>query len=205
MYTEFEITFTAVDPESIKNKIQALGGICTKPRTLMRRVVFSHPSSADSYLRVRDEWDRITTTYKYFTPGDLTIESVQEIECIVSDFDSMRDIYSAMWLREKAYQETYREVWQIWDEIEFMIDEWPGLRPFVEIEGENEAVVRRYTTLLGFQYEDGLFGAVDQIYLRELGIPCTVLNEDTPVITFDNPPQPYQIDVFLFKHTIISL
>jgi hypothetical protein len=72
-----------------------------------------------------------------------------------------------------------------------MIDEWPGLHPFVEIEGETEAVVREYTTLLGFHYEDGLFGAVDQIYLRELGIPCTVLNEKTPVITFDNPPQPY--------------
>lgn len=191
MHTEFEITFTDIDPEIMRKKISSLGGTCTKLRTLMRRVVFSHPSSTDSYLRVRDEWDRITTTFKYFTPGSLTIESVKEIECVVSDFDSMRDIYSAMWLREKAYQETYREVWRIWDEIEFMIDEWPGLRPFIEIEGETEAVVRQYTKLLGFQYEDWLFGAVDQIYFRELSIPCDVLNEETPVITFDNPPKQY--------------
>ena len=72
-----------------------------------------------------------------------------------------------------------------------MIDEWPGLRPFVEIEGETEALVRRYTELLRFSYDDGLFGAVDQIYLRELAIPCDILNEHTPTITFDNPPKQY--------------
>jgi hypothetical protein len=35
-----------------------------------------------------------------------------------------------------------------------MIDEWPGIRPFVEIEGETEEIVRRYVDLMGFDYED---------------------------------------------------
>jgi hypothetical protein len=37
-------------------------------------------------------------------------------------------------MREKSYQETYREVWEMNNEIEIMIDEWPGMSPFIEIE-----------------------------------------------------------------------
>ena len=191
MHTEFEITFSSIDPIEMRYKIQKLWGIQKNPRTLMRRVVFSHPINTDSYLRIRDEWDRITTTYKSFKPWVLDIKSVEEIECIVSDFTNMRDIYLAMWLRQKAYQETYREVWKIWDEIEFMLDEWPGISPFIEIEWWSEDIVRKYTELLGFDYAEWLFGAVDQIYEKELGIPCKILNENTPLITFDNPPKKY--------------
>jgi len=46
----------------------------------------------------------------------------------------MREIYIHMGLRQKAYQETRREVWKINDEIEIMLDEWPGISPFIEIE-----------------------------------------------------------------------
>jgi hypothetical protein len=37
----------------------------------------------------------------------------------------MVEIYRKSELKEKSYQETYREIWSINDEIEFMIDEWP--------------------------------------------------------------------------------
>lgn len=191
MHTEYEITFPNISHELMREKIKQLGWICTKSMTLMRRVVFSRPTDPCGYLRVRDEWWKITTTYKHISDDATHIESVSEIECIVSDFDSMRDIYIAMGLKQKAYQETKREVWKIGDEIEFMLDEWPWIAPFIEIEWRDEMIVRKYVSLLGFDYNDGIFGAVDQIYFRELGIPHRVLNEQTPIITFDNPPKKY--------------
>jgi hypothetical protein len=175
----------------MRAKIKNLWWVCTKPLTLMRRVVFSHPTDPCGYLRVRDEWWKITTTYKYISDDVSHIESVKEIECSVSDFESMREIYIHMGLRQKAYQETRREVWKINDEIEIMLDEWPGISPFIEIEWWSEEIVRKYTELLGFSYDEGIFWAVDQIYLRELGIPTKILNEHTPMITFDNPPKKY--------------
>lgn len=191
MHTEYEITFPNISHELVREKIQNLSWVCTKLSTLMRRVVFSHPTDIHGYLRVRDEWWKITTTYKYISDDVSHIESVKEIECIVSDFDAIRDIYLAMWLRQKAYQESRREIWKIGDEVEFMLDEWPWIHPFIEIEGVDESTVRKYVELLGFDYTEWLFGTVDQIYLRELGIPCRILNEETPIITFENPPRKY--------------
>ncbi|MBP6981607.1 CYTH domain-containing protein [Candidatus Gracilibacteria bacterium] len=189
MHIEYEIKFTQIHFEKTIEAIQSLGGIQTKKRTLMRRAVFLHPTDPQAYLRVRDEGDRITTTYKRIAEGTVDIHSVSEIECQVSDFSHMREIYKALGIQEKAYQETYREVWNIHDEVECMIDEWPGIGPIIEIEGGNEYIVKKYSELLGFDYAEGLFGAIDQVYEAELGIPKDILNNHTPIITFEYPPK----------------
>jgi len=67
-----------------------------------------------------------------------------------------------------------------------MIDTWPWLNSFIEIEGENEEVVRKYTKLLWFNYEDWLFWAVDEVALKEIWMKKEVLN-NISVITFDKP------------------
>lgn len=46
----------------------------------MKRIVFNNPAKNKSYVRVRDEWDRITCTYKEITESenwDLDINSVK--------------------------------------------------------------------------------------------------------------------------------
>lgn len=50
------------------------------------------------------------------------------------DFDIMKNIFDKMWLKQKAYQETKREILEMNWEIEFMIDIWPWLNPFIEVE-----------------------------------------------------------------------
>jgi adenylate cyclase class IV len=47
------------------------------------------------------------------------------LETEIKDFDVMVNIFRKLGLKEKAYQETYREVWEINNEIEFMLDLWP--------------------------------------------------------------------------------
>ena len=191
MNIEFEIAFPNTNHETIIEKIKTLWGNCKKKKTFMRRVIFFHPTDPCGYLRIRDEWGKITTTYKYIPDWELSIESIKELECTVSDFETMKNIYIAMWLREKAYQETRREVWEISWEIEIMLDEWPWLNPFIEIEWKTEEKVRKYVGLLWLKYWDGIFWTVDQLYLRELSIPVDIINNHTPKLTFDNPPQVY--------------
>ncbi len=65
-------------------------------------------------------------------------------------------------LREVRYRELRRGV--ALDDLVFDIDTWPGLPTFVEIEGPDEATVRRGASLLGFDYAEARFGSVDAIY-----------------------------------------
>jgi len=155
----------------------------------MKRIVFDTTVQwgKNSYLRVRDEWDRVTCTYKEQKEWNLDITSISELETEVQDFDIMVKIYKKLWFKEKSFQESYREIWHINDEIECMIDVWPGLEPYIEIEWENEEIVKKYSQLLGFDYNDGIFGSSFQIYEKELGIDFDTMN-NLPRITFDEVP-----------------
>lgn len=62
MKIEFEIVFTSIDKGRMREKIRKLGWICTKKEILMKRVVYE--KWENSYARIRDEWDKITCTYK---------------------------------------------------------------------------------------------------------------------------------------------
>ena len=189
MKTEFEIVFTDIDRDEIIEKIKSLWWIQTKKNTLMKRVIFEHPwDPKGSYLRVRDEWDKITCTYKKQKPWKLDIHSIQELETVVQDFDIMVNIFRELWLNEKSYQETYREVWEINGEVEIMIDLWPWLKPYIEIEAENEELVKKYSELLWFDYKKGIFWTVFQVYEKECGFDYEFINS-LKEITFENPPK----------------
>ena len=65
-----------------------------------------------------------------------------------------------------TYQESKRETWTLGG-AEVVIDEWPWINPYIEIEAENEAIVRDVATRLGFDWGDAVFGSVDVIYNKE--------------------------------------
>jgi hypothetical protein len=65
-----------------------------------------------------------------------------------------------------------------------VLDEWPAVPPFCEIEASTEDQVRAAATELGFDWKDALFGAVGSVYERS-GINRHIINRH-PVITFDN-------------------
>lgn len=189
MKTEYEVVFTNIDRNEIIQKIKDLWWICSKDNTLMKRVVFDTQNWWNgSYIRVRDEWDKITTTYKETKEWKLDITSVSELETEVWDFDTMVWIYRKLWLKEKSYQEMYREIWQINNEIEFMIDLWPWLNPYIEVEWENEEIVKKYSKIFWFDYDNWVFGSSFQIYEKELWIDFETINK-LKEITFDNIPK----------------
>lgn len=189
MKIEYEVVYTNIDREKVITKIKNLWWIQIKKNTLTKRVVFDTPNWwKGSYIRVRDEWDKVTTTYKEQKPWKLDIASISELETTVWDFNEMLSIYRKLWLVEKSYQEMYREIWEINNEIEIMIDLWPWLKPYVEIEWENENLVKKYSNLLWFDYDDWVFGSSFQIYEKELSIDFDTMNS-LKEISFDNPPR----------------
>jgi len=114
------------------------------------------------------------------------INDTYEVELIVNDFDTATDFLRGIGIRTVAFQENTREVWMRGD-IEATIDTWPGLKPFVEIEGPSESDVRAASSELGFDFSQAFFGSIDRVYEKELGIPANIINQ-LPELTFANPP-----------------
>lgn len=186
MQTEIEVKFLDVEIEDVRARLKGAQAKLIQPMRMMRRQVFYLVDrNRDAYVRVRDEGDKTTMTYKQF--DDLGLHGAKEVEVVVSSFADARSILQNSGLEPKSYQETRRETWQIGD-AEVVIDEWPWLRPFVEIEGQSEQAVRDAAAQLGFNWSNAVFGAVTQAYRQQYAyLPPDFIMDDVPEIKFDAP------------------
>jgi adenylate cyclase, class 2 len=169
MSTEYEVKFLAIDVDGLRGKLKSLGAELKTPMRLMRRVVIETPElhKKDAFVRVRDEGDKVTVTYKEF--GNRTsVDGAKELEVAVSDFEEMSKIFDALDLNinRKSYQESRRETWKL-EGAEVVIDEWPWIKPYVEVEGEDEEHVRAVSEKLGFEWSQASFGDVMAAYRAE--------------------------------------
>lgn len=186
MQNEIEVKFLSVNIDEIRERLSTLWAKNTKQRTLFKRIVYhSNIWDTPSFLRLRDEWDKITMTFKKIIDPK-KIDWVLESEVIVSNFEETKRIIAELWIKQKAYQETYRENRELWKTC-IWIDEWPWLNPFIEIEWEHEQEVIKISESLGFNFEDWVFGSVSEIYGIELWLSWEQIN-NMPEITFKNPP-----------------
>jgi len=188
MQTEYEATFVNINRDVIREKLKQVGAVLVKPEVLMRRYTFNLPRGhehKDKFLRVRDEGDRITLSFKIVPEGGAkNIDEQKEICFNVDNFDKAVDFLRTIGCQEKAYQETKRELWKIGD-TEIVIDEWPFLEPLVEIEGQSEAIVKEVSAKLGFDYTKALFCAAGAIYAQKYGLDENFINNHIPKNTFD--------------------
>ena len=106
----------------------------------------------------------------------------------VDNFDEAVLLLETIGCDKKAYQESKREVWKL-DDCEVLIDEWPFLEPYLEIEGKSEEAVKAVCEKLSFDYGDALFCSADVLYSRKYGFDRDVINNQTPRICFydENP------------------
>lgn len=189
MNTEIEVKFLNIDHDEIRRKLTALGAQLDQPMRLMRRVVVHTPNMTkkNAFLRVRDEGHRVTVTYKQFDQD--SIDGTKEYEVIVSDFENAINIFSEAGLTYDTYQESKRENWRLGD-VEIMLDEWPWLNPYIEIEGKSEEAVRRVSDQLNFRWNEALFGGVANAYKNQyphIGDDGIIqINQNWPVIRFSD-------------------
>jgi hypothetical protein len=101
----------------------------------------------------------------------------------VDNFNKAVELLTAMGCRNKAYQESKREIWRL-DNAEVTIDKWPFLETFVEAEGQSEKAVKAVSEKIGFDYGKALFCVVGTLYRMKYGISENIINNRTPRIIF---------------------
>jgi len=168
---EIEVKFLNIDVKKLQDKLADIGAQKVR-EYFYRRRVFDYPdyslNSKGAWLRLRDEGEKVTMSFKQrlgMTSHDGSSNDVgmQEIEIIVSDFDKTAELILALGFVEKFYQENKRTRW-VKDDVEFDIDTWPELEPYLEIEAPSWEKIGEAIMMLGFNPEDKKIFSTHQIY-----------------------------------------
>lgn len=169
MKTEIEVKFLRIDTDEIRQRLETAGAVVQNPMRLMRRAIVDYPDKRlqrenNGFIRVRDEGDRVTLTYKQF--DSLELDGAKELETTVGSFDETLAILQKAGLTVHSIQESKRETWRL-GRAEVMLDEWPWLPPFMEIEAEHETLLRETAATLGLVWSEAVTGDVMVAYRHE--------------------------------------
>lgn len=162
MAQEFETKVLDIDVTEIENKLKKLNAK-VRPEVLMRRWVFDIDLSKSEWIRLRDDGKKATITYKCKTGTG--IGDTEEIEVETANFEKTAEILSKLKFKDKYYQENKRKLF-ILDDIEFSIDSWPKIPPYLEIESNNEKKVKKGLALLNLENKDAGDLSVKDTYKR---------------------------------------
>lgn len=189
MKTEIEGKWLNVDVEAVRQKLRDIGAELLQKERMMTRQVFDYPdkrlNKVDAWVRVRDEGDKRTLSYKMLL--DRSVTGTKEITVVVDSFEETSKLLQAIGLESKSYQETKRESWKIGN-TEIEIDTWPWIPSFVEIEAETEDELKRAAELLGFEYSQVLHGSVETAYQAVYNVTDEEI-DSWKKIKFSNVPE----------------
>lgn len=183
MPPEIEATFINIDKDEYRRRLEAVGAKLVQPELLMKRTIFD--VSEHSFVRVRDEGNKITLSYKQ--SDSLSLSGMKEICLVVDDYGGAVNFVKACGLKIKAQQESYREEWEL-DGVKITIDTWPWIPTYTEIEGPSEEAVKSAAAKLGFDMDDAKYGSASDIYQIYYDITDHEINF-WPEIKFTNPPK----------------
>ncbi len=168
---EIEVKFLDINVEEIEKKLTELGAIKVFDKNY-RRKVFDYPdlrlNTDNSWIRIRDEGDKITLSYKKRLAtgahdGSSNDGGMEEIELEVSDFNKMALFFEKIGLALKFYEENRRIRYEL-NGTHFDIDFWPQLNPYLEIEAESWEELDKAIKLLELNPDDKKIFSTYQVY-----------------------------------------
>lgn len=169
---EIEVKFLNIDKEALEKKLIEIGAQKVGD-FFYKRQVFDYPDlSLDkkgAWIRLRDEGEKIMLSFKQrlgMQGNSGNDEGMKEIEFAVSDFDETAKFLYELGLANKFYFENKRTRYEK-EGIEFDIDEWPLLKPYLEIEADSWEEIDKAVGWLGLDKSEMKKFSTTQIYALE--------------------------------------
>ena len=183
-----EAKFLDIDMDNLRNKLIILNAKLIHPEVFMKRKTFDYSDNklrkVGGWVRVRDEYDKITLSYKQL--NDRTLHGTKETSVEVNDFEKTCQLLLDMGFIQKSYQETRREKW-ILDGNEITIDTWPWIPSFIEIEGNTEKSLRNVIKKLGLKIEEAMHGSVETVYQKHFDVTEDEIDKWESITFVDTP------------------
>jgi adenylate cyclase class 2 len=191
MKIEFEAKFYPVDKQKFIAVLRDNRATLVQSETKMTLVIFNkdqNPQVIGDYIRVRDEGnDTIRLSVKKHAVKGGDIADQKELDTCVEGFDVTVHILECAGLKKSGYQEKLRETWAL-NGAEVVIDTWPGLEPYIEIEADSEEKVKHTAELLHLDWNAKIITSVVEIYMEKYGLSVEEVLDRLRHATFENNP-----------------
>jgi adenylate cyclase, class 2 len=178
MKEEVEAKAIKINKEEIRKKLKELGCKLEFKEKKFVRKTFKLPESSP-FIDTSGIWARLRTDGK---KSDLALKIysekmkwAKEIECGVEDFKVINEFLEFTGFKQKGYEENLRERWT-YENIEFDIDTWPLIDPWLEIEAPTEKDIKEWFKKLGLDYKEAYFGSADVVYKEVYNIDILKLS-----------------------------
>lgn len=170
---EYEAKIYDVIPADIVAKLARLGAKEIGSYNFRRYVFDTIPATPNRWVRLRSDGQHATLTVKEITAE--AIDGTHEWEVEVSDLETTLEILAKIGIKPRGYQENKRQEYDL-DGVQVVIDRWPKLKPYIEIEGNSAEEVINTAKLLGYAEDDLTMKSTSDLY-KDVGMNIEKLAE----------------------------
>jgi len=180
---EIETKVLEVDSDRVKAVLAKLGA---KPILDTQLVIdwYRLPGVTEEtnpwFLRIRrDSSGEAEITWKGLEESAGIARSQEELNVKVGDLEKGKAILTAIGLEHYAHQEKYRQSWTH-ENWRFELDQYPGVPPYLEIEGESEDHIHQAIELIGLAGHKTTSSGERVLIQKEYGLDWYDMRFDTP-------------------------
>lgn len=171
--TEYEAKLLNISVDNIVEKLTKIGAKKESSCLFRRYVLDTIPASTNRWVRLRSDGLKTTLTVKEIHNNN--IDGTDEWEVEVSDIDTCLTILEKIGIRPRGYQENTRILYTL-GRTEIAIDQWPGLEPYIEIEGPSKQDVVITAQKLGYSENELDARNTEHLY-ADIGIDIKNIKE----------------------------
>jgi len=167
MALEIETKVLDIDVDEIKSKLLVFGAQKIQETRLFVDWYRTKEAKEDWFLRIRSNSEgKHEVTWKG-DPKTLGIAKVRrEINFFVEEPEKVADLFRELGLEKYAHQEKDRTSFSFKD-WHFDIDQYPGVPPYLEIEGKSEEHLKEGMKLLGLE-NNRTYAKGERILIKEV-------------------------------------
>lgn len=150
MKREVEVKILNIDAVKLRRNLKKLGAVRIFPPTVFREIYWESPAKERVYssFRLRSEGKKNYLTLK-IKKDDQHFEIRDEFEVEVGDFSMTMKIFELAGFKVFCEREKRREEYRI-GTIKIEIDEYPKMKPYMEIEASNKKDALALLKQIGF-------------------------------------------------------
>ena len=131
------------------------------------KVIKKANENFSKWIRLRQTGDETTITIKRVVngKGEYALDAVNELEIDVPSIEEGKQLLSDLGYYYARHQIKMRIAYD-YKNTEIVIDKWPYLAPYVEIEGPTKEEIDEAVLMLGYKVEDAIVINTDDVYAR---------------------------------------